>query len=409
MRVLVVHRYYWPDKAPCAGIMRWVAKHLAADGCEVDVLTSQPSYRSSSHKERRAHVEQLDGVLVRRLVLPTENGRPVWRIVNALHLGIRLLLQAVIRRYDVIVVATVPPILGGFFSALAAKLTGARFVYYCMDLHPEIGRLSGDFSNPLLYRVLERIDDWNCRQASPVLVHSEDMRKTLGLRPRGSEYRIEIMNNFSIPSEDIPDEQADLPIDLQNGNRLTMIYAGNLGRFQCLESIMEAMGRISNRKDIELILLGDGVAKSPLKNLKEKLNANVQFLEYQPVAVAKNIIRLCDIGLVTLIPEMYRYAYPSKTMTYLEQGCPIIAAVEAESELARAMNAEGYGFSVSVGDVDALARLLIKLADDDSWRAPMRRSAVTAFDKHFSSEVVLAKWSQLLLSNTPRTAIPDGK
>ena len=71
MRVLVVHRYYWPDKAPCAGIMRWIAKHLAADGHYVDVLTSQPSYRESSRQDRRPSIERLDAVSVKRLSLPT--------------------------------------------------------------------------------------------------------------------------------------------------------------------------------------------------------------------------------------------------------------------------------------------------------------------------------------------------
>jgi hypothetical protein len=48
--------------------------------------------------------------------------------------------QAIVRkRYDVIMVSTSPPVLAGWFVAVAAKLSGARFIYHCMDIHPEIG------------------------------------------------------------------------------------------------------------------------------------------------------------------------------------------------------------------------------------------------------------------------------
>jgi len=395
MRVFVVHRYYWPDKSPCAGIMHWIAKHLANDGHDVDVLTSQPSYREFLRQNRQPRVEQLDAVSVTRLSLPTETRRPIWRIVNALHLGIRILLRLFFKRYDVIIVATVPPVLGGFFSALAAKLTRARLIYYCMDLHPEIGRISGDFDNPVLFRLLQVLDDWTCRQASPVLVHSEDMRNTLRQRPRGSEYRIEVMNNFALPS-DQELTHASVSESDKKDTRLRLIYAGNMGRFQGLETLLDAMSRIAHRKDIELVMMGEGVAKPELVAQQNKTNANVRFFDYQPVEAAKAAIQNADIGVVALIPGMYRYAYPSKTMAYLEQGRPIIAAVETESELVKTMLSEGYGFSLPSGDAEAFAELLVRLADDPSWKEPMNQSALAAFEKYFSAPTVLAKWSQLL-------------
>ena len=41
-----------------------------------------------------------------------------------------------------------------------------------------------------------------------------------------------------------------------------------------------------------------------------------------------------DLGVVSLRPGVISSAYPSKTMTYLRHGCPILAFVEPESELA---------------------------------------------------------------------------
>lgn len=395
MRILIVHRYYWPDKAPCAGIMRWIAKHLASDGHDVEVLTSQPSYRDSSRQSRLPRVGQFDSVSVTRITLPNETGRNLWRILNALNLGFRLVFRSLFKRYDVIIVASIPPVLGGFFAAVAAKLTRAKFIYYCMDLHPEIGQISGDFENRLLFRTLLALDDWSCRQASPVLVHSEDMRNTLLRRARGSEYRIKLMNNFALPSEQSISNDSGFQWGKQD-TRLRLIYTGNMGRFQGLETLLDAMGRIAPRTDIELIMMGEGVAKPELVAQQKKTNANVRFFDYHPVEIAKAAIQNADIGVVALMHGMHRFSYPSKTMAYLEQGRPILAVMEAESDLVKTMLEEGYGFSLPAGDAEALAVLLMRLADDESWKEQMNQSALTAFNKYFSAEHVLAKWSQLM-------------
>jgi glycosyltransferase involved in cell wall biosynthesis len=264
-----------------------------------------------------------------------------------------------------------------------------------MDLHPEIGRISGNFANTYLYNLLLRIDDWNCRQARPVLVHSEDMLNTLRMRPKGAEYEIQILNNFALPTE--PGSSIDSKWEHDsNANLLTLIYAGNMGRFQGLDTLVEAMGLIAHRKDIELIMMGDGVKKPGLIDMQKQLDANIRFYDYQPVEVAKAAIRSADIGVVTLIPGMYKYAYPSKTMAYLEQGRPIIAMIEEESELAKTMQSEGYGFSVLPGDATALAQLLLRLADESSWKESFNQSASAAFEKYFSSSVLLDKWSKLV-------------
>ena len=393
MRILVVHRYYWPDKTPCAAIMHFVAAYLASKGHEVDALSSQPSYRQTAFSERRPKFEVIGGVGVRRLSLQNEAARPWWRILNALHLGAWILLKAFSRQYDVIIVSTVPPVLGGFFSALAAKVTRARFIYYCMDLHPEVGRVSGDFANPWIFSLLQCIDAWSCRRASPVLVHSKDMRTTLHTRRRSGDYNIQIMNNFALPS----DTGGDVEIDFGFGdNRLTLIYAGNIGRFQGLEIAVEAMALISDRKDIALVIMGDGIAKAGLMVSAQNAKAYIRFIDYQPVSIVKSAIRQADIGLVTLIPEMYKYAYPSKTMAYLEQGRPIMAAVEPESELSHDMHLQGYGFSVPIGDVNALAALLVQLADDNNWKQKMNAAALHAFELNFSPEVVLQRWTDVV-------------
>lgn len=392
MRILVVHRYFWPDTPPYAAILRRIVDRWHADGHEVEVLSSQPSYKGGIENRRRPRCELVDGVSIRRLSLAPEAGRPALRIWNALRLSAALLWRAIWKRYDLIMISTVPPVIGGAAAALSARLTGARFIYHCMDIHPEVGRVSGEFSNPFVFRTLSWLDSWSCRKADPIVVLSGDMERTLRERKHGEHFRIRVLNNFSLPSENR--DPVSPPFEIAAG-KLTVLFAGNIGRFQGLESAVEAMGRIRMRDDVELVLMGEGVAKPELQRRAGMLKANVRFVGHQPVAVAKQAMQMADFGFVSLTPGLYRYAYPSKTMTYLEQGCPLIVAVESSSELASAVKERKFGYCVPPGDSAALAEMLSALADNRAASKALRESARREWESRYSETVMLEKWSEL--------------
>ena len=154
---------------------------------------------------------------------------------------------------------------------------------------------------------------------------------------------------------------------------------------------------LNKYKDIQLILLGNGVERENLLELSSRLNANVKFIDQVSYNTAKSIIYESDIGLVSLIPNMYKYAYPSKTMAYLEQGIPIIAMVEEESELAIKIKKFGYGFVTPINDSLSLSKLIFKLSENNSWKLKMRKASHQAFLKEFSFEIILEKWKNIIL------------
>ena len=393
MKILFVHRYFWPDISPCSLIVYEISKFLAKKH-SVEVLSSQPSYRYKKKFKKLPSVEILQKVFIRRLNLPTETTGFFWRIFNAFHLGVWIFLKCITKKYDIIIATTIPPILGGFFSALLAKLTNTRFVYYCMDLHPETGRVSGDFKNPILYNLLLKLDNWSCKLANPVLVHSRDMKNTLLARPSGKKYKIGIINNFA-PASSLSNKNTRVG-SYDKKKNLKIIYAGNIGRFQGLETVIDAMNYIKLRKDIKLTVVGDGSLRSKLIQKSKKNRLNIRFIERQSLSVTKNLIKKSDIGLVSLIPEMYKYSYPSKIMTYLEQGKPFISLFEKKSEITKKMQLQNYGFLGEVNNYQNVGELFIKLADNVNWKNIMRHKALYAFKKNFSANVILKKWSKVI-------------
>lgn len=402
MRILAVHRYFWPDSPPYAVMLREIGRAWVADGHSVNVVSSQPSYKQGPVAVAGgAKVAGPDERFrVRRLRLPHEQGQPVRRLRNALVLGAAVIAEAVRGDYDVIIISTMPPVLGGAAARVAARLSGARFWYHCMDLHPEIGRLSGEFAHPVVYRALERIEAANCRAADAVIVLSDDMADAVRERPGCADANVVVINNFSLPGEESASADTVLPPDLERTGRIRVLFAGNVGRFQGLETAVDAIGMLvdSGRHDVELVILGEGVAVDELKRDvgTRGLHGCVRFVPHQPVDVAKAAMAQADLGLVSLVPDIYRYAYPSKTMTYLEQGCPLLLCVEPESQLARMVRSERIGVDVPPGDSAAMARTIAALADDRELLATMSAKAHVVAERDFDKDAVLQQWTQLL-------------
>jgi colanic acid biosynthesis glycosyl transferase WcaI len=395
LKILAIHRYYWPDSPPYAVMLRRIVNCWAEDGHKVDVISGQPSYKPGLKNARMpACVEQGDNK-VRRLSLPSEAGRPLVRLFNAFRLCSTIIVSAVlVRRYDVIMISTSPPVLGGVAASLAARLTGARFIYHCMDIHPEIGRISGEFRHPLVYRVLSKLDAWSCRAATPVVVLSDDMKEALRQRPGSERWDIRVLNNFSLPSGEGREPDA-LPFKIDTG-KFTLLFAGNIGRFQGLDVLMRAMLLLRDREDIELVLMGDGAERTRLEALAKGGDAHVRFLGHHPVSVAKKAMREADVGFVSLVPGLYRYAYPSKAITYLEQGCPVLVAVEPESRLAQDVVDNELGLAVPPNDVEALVRAIRKLADSPELVEQMKQHARAVGTDRYAEAAVLPSWSRLV-------------
>jgi glycosyltransferase involved in cell wall biosynthesis len=393
LKILIVHRYYWPDKTSCSNIIHGIAKHLAKNKHQVYVLSSQPSYLPENNYVKQSSYEVVDNICIRRLALTNETHSFFWRIINAIHLGVATLFIASMKKYDIIIATSTPPILNGFFSALSKILTKAKLIYFCMDLNPEIGRVSKDFKNYIFFKFLLKLDNWSCKNSNLVLTHSKDMIKSLKQRPGGNKYNIIMMNNFSPKNLK---ENKIKQLSAKSKKKLSIIYAGNIGRFQGLDTIIDAMGLLFYRKDIELTILGNGVEKEKLEEKVQQKKMNVKFIKYSPIYLTKQIIRNADIGLVSLVPKIYKYAYPSKIATYLEEGKPIICVLEKKSQIVKDILLHGCGFYVKFGDKHSLANLLIRLADNNKWKKRKSQLALKYFNKYFSSKTVLNNWSKII-------------
>lgn len=399
-RILAIHRYYWPDTPPYASILRSIAREWVGVGHRVDILTSQPSYKPEVVSSAPA-TEQLDGVTVRRLRMKPDRASRARRVFNVGWFPVAAAWRILVgRRYDVVMCSTVPPVLLGCAVSLAARLRGARFIYHCMDLHPEIGRLSGEFSREWVYGVLHRLELATCRRASAIVVLSEDMERAVLARDPTLADRIVVLTNFELPDfgDDAP---ASSPVPARP-DRLRVVFTGNLGRFQGLEAVARAVLAADDAAlaDVELVLMGEGAAKAEIERLvasaPPKTADRVVLVPHGSSREVRALLGTAQLGLVSLTPEVIRYAYPSKTATYLGAGLPVLVAVEPDSFLARTVLDHRIGGLLPVNDEAGTRAVLADWAARRVELAAMAERAAAYWREECAAEQILPRWVELL-------------
>jgi len=395
LKILLIHRYFWPDTPPYAIILKKIAARLVEDGHNIDVLSTQPAYKPDANIAKQKCIETIDGYTVRRLALLPESGK-ILNTLNMFLFSFRVLVYTLQnRKYDVIMISTSPPILAGLVARISAKLCNAKLLYHCMDIHPEIGKISGEFSNKWLFNFLQETDSKTCRYAERVIVLSEDMKDAILERGNNEKCRIDVIQNFNlnekIEQTIIHDEKFTKKEDV-----FRLIFAGNIGRFQGLDILVDAFLELNNLENIELVFLGEGKMKSKLKEKVAKAGAkNIRFIPHQPVEVANKIIKTADLGIVSLSPGIYRYAYPTKIIAYLSVGCPLLVMVESESALASFIKTNQIGINIDLNDKLALKSIINDLNKDRKAFAEMRKNAILTYEKFYNETLVLDKWSSL--------------
>lgn len=110
MRILLIHRYFWPDTPPYAAILRSIGKRLVEEGHEVVVFSSQPSYKSGVVMKKQPSIEDIDGMTVNRVSLFRERNRYVlFRLINMFYFPLRIILFTLLnKKFDIIMASTAP-------------------------------------------------------------------------------------------------------------------------------------------------------------------------------------------------------------------------------------------------------------------------------------------------------------
>jgi glycosyltransferase involved in cell wall biosynthesis len=188
-----------------------------------------------------------------------------------------------------------------------------------------------------------------------------------------------------------------LPDDFPGPDRFRVVFAGNLGKAQALDSLLEAARQLQARNSrVSLVFIGGGVEAKPLREKAMAMGLpNVTFLPPGPMPEIGSVLQAADALLVHLRKDrLFEITIPSKTQAYMAVGKPILMAVRGDA--ADLVKASGAGVVAQPEDPSSIAAAAQSLADMDSERlAQMGARARDYFERYLSLEQGTARFAAI--------------
>jgi len=148
-------------------------------------------------------------------------------------------------------------------------------------------------------------------------------------------------------------------------NATIFIYGGNLGKPQGLDFLREVLESNNNKQDRFFIIVGSGTEQKKLAEwFKIYEPTNAVLLDNMKKDDYDNLVRSCDVGLIFLDKHFSIPNYPSRLLSYLEYGMPVLIASDINSDLGEIAAQNNYGFFTINGNLDDFNRHVNKLVGD---------------------------------------------
>jgi colanic acid biosynthesis glycosyl transferase WcaI len=180
-----------------------------------------------------------------------------------------------------------------------------------------------------------------------------------------------------------------------------VLFAGSMGLKQGLENVVEAAHCLRESSGLVWVLAGDGEMRQSVEALVENLALpnHVRFLPFQPEDKVASMLAAADVLLLNQVGSVKDAVIPSKLLTYMAAGRPVLAAVNASSQGAEILQEADGGLLVAPDDPGALARgveMLRKLSPHVLAAMGARNRAYA--EEHFDQRKILAELESFLFA-----------
>ncbi|KPF63269.1 glycosyltransferase family 4 protein [Porphyrobacter sp. AAP60] len=402
MRLVFINRFFHPDESATSLMLSDLVEGLTPLALDMHVITAAASYTgtagsTSGSMDPRVTVTRLPN-------LPISQQSLLGRLLNfiAFYLGGLLAGASHVRRGDLVICLTDPPLMG-LFAVILARLKGADVIHWVQDIYPETAtRLGyGTPANPIV-RLVTWLRDWAWKKALMNVVIGERMRDML--RSRGvADHQIMVIQNWAGEDEVWPLKPEANSLRSEWGyepGTLVIGYSGNLGRAHDANTMLEAASLMKQElaDSFKLLFIGGGAKHALVEAAMgaNRLAGTIDRRPYRPRSELPQSLNVPDIHWLSLEPVLEGLIVPSKFYGAAAVGKPIIFIGDENGEVARLIRAADCGASFAKGDARGVADFVLTLERDPALRSRLGANARTYCLAELSRTKRLREWREMI-------------
>jgi colanic acid biosynthesis glycosyl transferase WcaI len=407
MKITFICAVFPPEPAPSAVMARQLASRLVQAGHTVTMVVPFPNRPEGKvypgfRRRLLSRTVSEEGYAVVRCAswLIGARRRSVDRILENITFGLSSMWAALCEgRPDLLLVETWP-LFAMSFSSLLALAWKVPVFYYVKDVYPEAAEESGMINaGGWLSGALRHWDRMICRHSERVITISEAMRDLLVANRKLSADYFAVLPDWvderAFPTWEGPKTwraSQDIAEDA-----FVAMFAGTLGHVSGADVLIDVAECLKTEHGVLLLAIGEGIRKPFMVEEAARRNLdNIRMLPFQPQERVPEVQASCDAALLTMQPGTSNASVPSKLITYLAAGRPVICAAKSDSAVARTVLEARAGLVVPPGNGRAIADAILSLRSDPSAAITMGRNGRQYFEKHFTLDRAFETFSIIL-------------
>ncbi|GAA2081363.1 glycosyltransferase family 4 protein [Aeromicrobium halocynthiae] len=384
-----------------------LSRSLARQGHEVEHLHAE------QYVSGKGHLDLLpdDPTRLRfagiRLRLPFLKYSPLTRLRYEAAYGAEWIRRT--RRGDAqVTIASNVPLVSHFRWAVWAQLQRHPWVFWHQDID-SVGLADEARSRlprplgALAARVFDRMERFCARTAAHVVAIGDGFCETYdrwGVDPQ----RVSVISNWAPLDKVRPTSRAHHRSTELFGEAegLRMLYAGTLGRKHNPMLLVEVL-RAAHAQGLEaaMTVISEGEAADSLAALaQEEPDLGLRVLPFQPAEDLPYVLGSADVLVGLLEPDATMFSIPSKVLSYMAAGRPILGLMPDDNPAA--MDILTTGGHVEVPTVDgawACAEWLEKLAADTGAVATIGSRARAVAEEKFHLPTITQRFESVLAAS----------
>ena len=366
-----------------------------------------PSY-VSGHGDMRVRASDPPGLSITGIELrrPFARYRPVRRALQELEYAVRASRE--IRRPDpdVVVLCNVP-LIANFLLVVLLVARRTRYVFWHQDVYSEAIQesLRAKLPSPLARLggwIADGMERFVARRARRVVAITE------AFSDKYRQWRLPEHASVVIPNWAEIGEFTDVTPDTDwlAGEPVrpnVVLYSGTLG-LKHDPGLLLDLARAPELVDCSVVVLSEGMGRQWLAERQDSVEQGRLILrDYVPFDRLPGILASADLLISILEPAASRFSVPSKVLTYLCAGRPILAVMDPGNAAAKMLSEYGAGIVADPGARADVPRLVRGLLDDPARRAAMGSSAREAAERLFDISRITDRFEAVLrvASGTP--------
>jgi colanic acid biosynthesis glycosyl transferase WcaI len=414
VRVTFVSAIFPPEPEPGSVMAGELAREWAKAGHQVTVIAPLPNRphgtRYAAFPARPWTVHTFEGARCVRVWswLIGEDRRHAARVLENITFGAASAIAILLSRRPDVVVLQSWPVLAAAAAMAVCVARGIKVIHYVQDIYPEAAIAAGILKPGPLARVLRAIDGWVCRRAASNVVVSQGAAAWLAQSRDIPDAKLRVIFNWL-------DLRAIGPTDggasWRHAHGFTpderiFMFAGTMGYASRVDLLVDVAEKLRAQDRIRLVCVGHGPLKARMEEeIRRRALTNITLLPFQPRERVPDMQSAADVMLLTTSAQIGASSVPSKVITYLAVGKPVICSMPAETDIAALVRNEKLGVVVAPEDADLLADAITHLSTiPRSTLAAAGQRARSVAVRHYSLDSALLNFGELLAALAPAGA-----